>query len=131
MKIRGAAEHSLCRHTPNLKFLHCQTDFLSLVQSSSSLKASYEDRLASYGITISPFHVRWQTGLFNRLFYNWGRWKPRFLYLWYCFRIISQACIGQLLEILLYPAYSSYCPGTDCLHSVVCLNRITFCLSLE
>ncbi|XP_035744456.1 membrane-bound transcription factor site-2 protease isoform X3 [Egretta garzetta] len=27
--------------------------------------------------------MRWQTALFNRQFYNWGRWKPRFLYLWF------------------------------------------------
>ncbi|XP_050792573.1 membrane-bound transcription factor site-2 protease isoform X1 [Gopherus flavomarginatus] len=51
--------------------------------SSSSLKASYEDWLMSYGLSISPFHMRWQTALFNRLFYSWGRWKPRFLYLWF------------------------------------------------
>ncbi|KAJ6667588.1 hypothetical protein lerEdw1_016709 [Lerista edwardsae] len=53
------------------------------LRSSSSLKASYEDWLTSYGLTVSPFHMRWQTALFNRLFYNWGRWKPRFLYLWF------------------------------------------------
>ncbi|XP_048348504.1 membrane-bound transcription factor site-2 protease [Sphaerodactylus townsendi] len=55
----------------------------TVLKSSPSLKESYEDRLASYGLTISPFHLRWQTALFNRLFYNWGRWKPRFLYLWF------------------------------------------------
>nr|XP_034972336.1 membrane-bound transcription factor site-2 protease isoform X2 [Zootoca vivipara] len=52
-------------------------------ESSSSLKTSYEDWLTYYGLTISPFHMRWQTALFNRLFYNWGRWKPRLLYLWF------------------------------------------------
>ncbi|XP_044297632.1 membrane-bound transcription factor site-2 protease isoform X2 [Varanus komodoensis] len=51
--------------------------------SSSSLKASYEDWLTSHGLTLSPFHMRWQTTLFNRLFYSWGRWKPKFLYLWF------------------------------------------------
>nr|XP_048718869.1 membrane-bound transcription factor site-2 protease isoform X2 [Caretta caretta] len=55
----------------------------TLLRSSSSLKASYEDWLMSYGLSISPFHMRWQTALFNRLFYSWGRWKPRFLYLWF------------------------------------------------
>ncbi|KAJ7408331.1 hypothetical protein WISP_121715 [Willisornis vidua] len=52
-------------------------------KSSSSLKASYEDWLLTYGLSVSPFHMRWQTALFNRQFYNWGRWKPRFLYLWF------------------------------------------------
>ncbi|XP_010724043.1 membrane-bound transcription factor site-2 protease isoform X2 [Meleagris gallopavo] len=52
-------------------------------RSSSSLKASYEDWLVNYGLSVSPFHMRWQTALFNRQFYNWGRWKPRFLYLWF------------------------------------------------
>ncbi|KFP25098.1 Membrane-bound transcription factor site-2 protease, partial [Colius striatus] len=54
-----------------------------VLQSSNSLKASYEDWLLTYGLSISPFHMRWQTALFNRQFYNWGRWKPRFLYLWF------------------------------------------------
>ncbi|NXJ03520.1 MBTP2 protease, partial [Odontophorus gujanensis] len=54
-----------------------------VLQSSSSLKASYEDWLVNYGLSVSPFHMRWQTALFNRQFYNWGRWKPRFLYLWF------------------------------------------------
>uniref|UniRef100_A0A8C9F1U9 Membrane-bound transcription factor site-2 protease n=1 Tax=Pavo cristatus TaxID=9049 RepID=A0A8C9F1U9_PAVCR len=59
-------------------------ELLSIVfQSSSSLKASYEDWLVNYGLSVSPFHMRWQTALFNRQFYNWGRWKPRFLYLWF------------------------------------------------
>ncbi|NXS44665.1 MBTP2 protease, partial [Balaeniceps rex] len=54
-----------------------------VLQSSNSLKASYEDWLLTYGLSVSPFHMRWQTALFNRQFYNWGRWKPRFLYLWF------------------------------------------------
>ncbi|NXS17134.1 MBTP2 protease, partial [Mystacornis crossleyi] len=53
------------------------------LQSSNSLKASYEDWLLTYGLSVSPFHLRWQTALFNRQFYSWGRWKPRFLYLWF------------------------------------------------
>uniref|UniRef100_A0A8B9YZN7 Membrane-bound transcription factor site-2 protease n=1 Tax=Buteo japonicus TaxID=224669 RepID=A0A8B9YZN7_9AVES len=62
--------------------LLCQIGYpISL--SSNSLKASYEDWLLTYGLSVSPFHMRWQTALFNRQFYNWGRWKPRFLYLWF------------------------------------------------
>ncbi|OXB63537.1 hypothetical protein ASZ78_006066 [Callipepla squamata] len=64
----------------------------TLLKSSSSLKASYEDWLVNYGLSVSPFHMRWQTALFNRQFYNWGRWKPRFLYLWYTFRISFFFC---------------------------------------
>lgn len=54
-----------------------------LLRSSSALKSSYEDWLAANGLSLSPFHVRWQTGLLNRLFAKWGRWKPRFLYHWF------------------------------------------------
>ncbi|NWS38718.1 MBTP2 protease, partial [Probosciger aterrimus] len=54
-----------------------------VLQSSNTLKASYEDWLLTYGLSISPFRMRWQTALFNRQFYSWGRWKPRFLYLWF------------------------------------------------
>ncbi|MBN3299158.1 MBTP2 protease, partial [Amia calva] len=52
-------------------------------QSSSSLKTSYEGWLSSNGLSLSPFHVRWQTGLFNRLFAKWGHWNPQFLLRWF------------------------------------------------
>ncbi|XP_030058114.1 membrane-bound transcription factor site-2 protease [Microcaecilia unicolor] len=55
----------------------------TLLKSSASLKTRYEDWLASHGLSIFPFHVRWQTCLFNRLLYKWGRWKPKLLYLWF------------------------------------------------
>ncbi|XP_039210370.1 membrane-bound transcription factor site-2 protease [Crotalus tigris] len=61
----------------------CAIYIADTVLKSSSLKECYEECLASYGLSVSPFHVRWQTAFFNRLFYNWGRWKPRFLYLWF------------------------------------------------
>ncbi|KAM3836662.1 membrane-bound transcription factor site-2 protease isoform 1-T1 [Vipera latastei] len=61
----------------------CTIYIADTVLKSSSLKERYEEWLASYGLSVSPFHVRWQTAFFNRLFYNWGRWKPRFLYLWF------------------------------------------------
>lgn len=130
-------EKCLCSHSPKLKTAkmpslseHCFA--FSPQQSSSSLKASYEDWLTSHGLTVSPFHMRWQTSLFNRQFYNWGRWKPRFLYLWYCFRILVQAYVGQLLETLLYPvSQRSHRPGTNCLHNMVKGNRIPFCFSLK
>ncbi|KAJ1117384.1 hypothetical protein NDU88_005584 [Pleurodeles waltl] len=55
----------------------------TIFKSSASLKIPYEDWLVSHGLSISPFHVRWQTTIFNRLLYKWGRWKPRFLYIWF------------------------------------------------
>uniref|UniRef100_A0A8C5QPK0 Membrane-bound transcription factor site-2 protease n=1 Tax=Leptobrachium leishanense TaxID=445787 RepID=A0A8C5QPK0_9ANUR len=60
----------------------------TVLMSSKSLKKSYEDWLTGQGLTVSPFHVRWQTTLFNRLFYKWGRWKPRFLYIWFSFGML-------------------------------------------
>ncbi|XP_043852772.1 membrane-bound transcription factor site-2 protease [Dromiciops gliroides] len=55
----------------------------TLLKASDSLKTSYEEWLTSSGLSISPFHIRWQTPVFNRLFYDWGRWKPRLLYQWF------------------------------------------------
>ncbi|XP_043928221.1 membrane-bound transcription factor site-2 protease [Protopterus annectens] len=55
----------------------------TIIKSSSKLKTSYEDWLISHGLSISPFHVRWQTTVFNRMFFKWGCWKPRFLYMWF------------------------------------------------
>uniref|UniRef100_UPI00398F188F membrane-bound transcription factor site-2 protease n=1 Tax=Pristiophorus japonicus TaxID=55135 RepID=UPI00398F188F len=53
------------------------------LKSSPSLKTWYEEWLANHGISIAPFHIRWQTALFNRLFLKLGRWKPQFLYFWF------------------------------------------------
>ncbi|XP_007908777.1 membrane-bound transcription factor site-2 protease [Callorhinchus milii] len=55
----------------------------SLLKSSKSLNTWYEEWLAYHGINISPFHIRWQTTLFNRLFGKVGRWKPQLLCLWF------------------------------------------------
>ncbi|XP_028935907.1 membrane-bound transcription factor site-2 protease [Ornithorhynchus anatinus] len=55
----------------------------TVLKTSASLRASYEERLAAYGLNVSPFHIRWQTTLFNRLFYAWGRWRPGLLYRWF------------------------------------------------
>ncbi|XP_069496777.1 membrane-bound transcription factor site-2 protease isoform X2 [Ambystoma mexicanum] len=55
----------------------------TFLKSSTSLKVSYEDWLVLRGLSICPFHIRWQTTLFNRLLYKWGRWKPQLLYLWF------------------------------------------------
>ncbi|XP_018616580.1 membrane-bound transcription factor site-2 protease isoform X1 [Scleropages formosus] len=55
----------------------------SIPQSSSSMKSSYESWLSSSGLSLSPFHVRWQTGLFNHLFAKCARLNPTFLYLWF------------------------------------------------
>ncbi|KAM4699173.1 membrane-bound transcription factor site-2 protease [Discoglossus pictus] len=60
----------------------------TLLMSSKSFKSTYEDWLTTQGLSISPFHIRWQTSLFNRLFYKWGRWKPRFLYIWFSLGMI-------------------------------------------
>ncbi|KAG7280261.1 hypothetical protein CRUP_035388 [Coryphaenoides rupestris] len=44
---------------------------------------SYEAWLASHGVTLSPFHLRWQTTMFNRLFAYCARINPHALYLWF------------------------------------------------
>ncbi|KAM9319274.1 membrane-bound transcription factor site-2 protease [Gastrophryne carolinensis] len=55
----------------------------ALLTSSKSYKSAYEDWLSSQGLSFSPFHIRWQTNIFNHLFYKWGRWQPRLLYIWF------------------------------------------------
>ncbi|KAL4624894.1 membrane-bound transcription factor site-2 protease isoform X2 [Arapaima gigas] len=55
----------------------------TVLKSSSSVKSSYESWLSSSGVSLSPFHVRWQTGLFNHLFAKCARLNPHLLYLWF------------------------------------------------
>lgn len=53
------------------------------LQSSLTHRFSYESWLSSRGLMLSPFHVRWQTTMFNRLFAYCARINPRALYLWW------------------------------------------------
>ncbi|XP_055500695.1 membrane-bound transcription factor site-2 protease isoform X2 [Leucoraja erinacea] len=55
----------------------------SAFKSSPSLKVWYEEFLTKFGISIAPFHIRWQSTFFNRLFLKLGRWKPQFLHIWF------------------------------------------------
>uniref|UniRef100_A0A3Q3JB86 Membrane-bound transcription factor site-2 protease n=1 Tax=Monopterus albus TaxID=43700 RepID=A0A3Q3JB86_MONAL len=53
----------------------------TLLRSSITHRIGYETWLASRGLMLSPFHVRWQTTMFNRLFSYCARINPRALYL--------------------------------------------------
>ncbi|XP_034021880.1 membrane-bound transcription factor site-2 protease-like isoform X2 [Thalassophryne amazonica] len=55
----------------------------TLLRSSLTHRISYESWLASRGLMLAPFHVRWQTTMFNRLFAYCARIKPGALYLWF------------------------------------------------
>ncbi|XP_024136193.1 membrane-bound transcription factor site-2 protease [Oryzias melastigma] len=55
----------------------------TLLRSSSTHRLSYETWLSSRGLVVSPFHVRWQTTMFNRLFAYCARIQPRVLHLWF------------------------------------------------
>ncbi|XP_010333168.2 membrane-bound transcription factor site-2 protease isoform X1 [Saimiri boliviensis] len=59
-----------------------------VLKSSVYFKHSYEDWLENNGLSISPFHIRWQTAVFNRAFYSWGRRKARMLYQWFNFGMV-------------------------------------------
>lgn len=61
----------------------CKEWVCFVFQSSSSLKIRYESWLSSSGVSLSPFHVRWNTSLFNWLFARCARLNPHFLYIWY------------------------------------------------
>ncbi|XP_061777529.1 membrane-bound transcription factor site-2 protease isoform X2 [Nerophis ophidion] len=52
-------------------------------QSSSTHRISYESWLARRGLMLSPFHLRWQTSMFNWLFAYCARIQPRALYIWF------------------------------------------------
>ncbi|XP_069745591.1 membrane-bound transcription factor site-2 protease isoform X2 [Narcine bancroftii] len=52
-------------------------------QSSPGLKVWYEECLDKFGISVAPFHIRWQSSFFNRFFLKLGRWRPQFLHLWF------------------------------------------------
>ncbi|XP_031705970.1 membrane-bound transcription factor site-2 protease isoform X1 [Anarrhichthys ocellatus] len=55
----------------------------TLLKLSSTHRIRYESWLASRGLMLSPFHVRWQTTMFNRLFAYCARINPRAQYLWF------------------------------------------------
>uniref|UniRef100_A0A671QJG1 Membrane-bound transcription factor site-2 protease n=1 Tax=Sinocyclocheilus anshuiensis TaxID=1608454 RepID=A0A671QJG1_9TELE len=55
----------------------------TLLRSSSSVKNRYESWLSSNGFTLSPFHIKWHTGIFNRLFARCAHLNPHFLYIWF------------------------------------------------
>ncbi|XP_049605011.1 membrane-bound transcription factor site-2 protease [Syngnathus scovelli] len=55
----------------------------TLLRSSPTHRISYESWLARRGLTLSPFHIRWQTTIFNRLFAYCARIHPRALYVWF------------------------------------------------
>ncbi|KAG7524751.1 membrane-bound transcription factor site-2 protease [Solea senegalensis] len=55
----------------------------TLLKSSATYRIGYESWLASHGLALSPFHVRWQTTVFNRLFAYCARINPGALYLWF------------------------------------------------
>lgn len=55
----------------------------SLLKSSAKHRNSYEAWLAGRGLMLSPFHLRWQTTAFNRLFAYCSRLNPHGLYLWF------------------------------------------------
>uniref|UniRef100_A0A668TGX0 Membrane-bound transcription factor site-2 protease n=1 Tax=Oreochromis aureus TaxID=47969 RepID=A0A668TGX0_OREAU len=55
----------------------------TLLRSSVTHRISYESWLASRGLMLSPFHVRWQTTMFNRLFAYCARINPRALFIWF------------------------------------------------
>ncbi|XP_045567815.1 membrane-bound transcription factor site-2 protease isoform X2 [Salmo salar] len=54
-----------------------------LLKLSESYGHCYEMWLGSKGLSLSPFHIRWQTSLFNRLFSRCARINPHALYLWF------------------------------------------------
>ncbi|XP_068437337.1 membrane-bound transcription factor site-2 protease [Clinocottus analis] len=55
----------------------------TLLKLSPTHRVRYESWLASRGLMLSPFHVRWQTTMFNRLFAFCARINPRVQHLWF------------------------------------------------
>ncbi|XP_062841539.1 membrane-bound transcription factor site-2 protease [Trichomycterus rosablanca] len=55
----------------------------TFLRSSSYMKIRYESWLSSTGLTLSPFHIRWHTNMFNPLFARCAHLNPHFLYIWF------------------------------------------------
>lgn len=61
----------------------CAVYLTDTLLRSSSVKVRYESWLSSTGLTLSPFHIRWHTGIFNPLFARCAHLNPHFLYIWF------------------------------------------------
>ncbi|KAI5091991.1 membrane-bound transcription factor site-2 protease, partial [Silurus meridionalis] len=61
----------------------CSVYLMDTLLRSSSSKIRYESWLSSSGVSLSPFHIRWHTSLFNSLFARCARLNPLFLYIWF------------------------------------------------
>uniref|UniRef100_A0A3Q3W0C1 Membrane-bound transcription factor site-2 protease n=1 Tax=Mola mola TaxID=94237 RepID=A0A3Q3W0C1_MOLML len=74
----------------------------TLLRWSLTHRISYESWLASRGLMLSPFHVRWQTTMFNRLFAYCARINPRALYLWFNSGLVFGvvAMLGSVLLLI-------------------------------
>uniref|UniRef100_A0A3P8UKL0 Membrane-bound transcription factor site-2 protease n=1 Tax=Cynoglossus semilaevis TaxID=244447 RepID=A0A3P8UKL0_CYNSE len=55
----------------------------TILRSSVSHRISYQSWLSSRGLSLSPFHLRWQTTMFNGLFSYCARIRPGALYVWF------------------------------------------------
>uniref|UniRef100_A0A3Q0SY90 Membrane-bound transcription factor site-2 protease n=1 Tax=Amphilophus citrinellus TaxID=61819 RepID=A0A3Q0SY90_AMPCI len=74
----------------------------TLLRSSVTHRISYESWLASRGLMLSPFHVRWQTTMFNRLFAYCARINPRALYMWFSSGLVFgiAAMLGSVVLLI-------------------------------
>uniref|UniRef100_A0A668A4I8 Membrane-bound transcription factor site-2 protease n=1 Tax=Myripristis murdjan TaxID=586833 RepID=A0A668A4I8_9TELE len=74
----------------------------TLLKSSVTHRNSYESWLASRGLMLSPFHVRWQTTMFNRLFAYCARINPHALFLWFSSGLVFGviAMLGSVLLLI-------------------------------
>ncbi|XP_051909817.1 membrane-bound transcription factor site-2 protease isoform X1 [Hippocampus zosterae] len=72
----------------------------TLLRSSQTHRFGYESWLARRGLMLSPFHVRWQTTIFNRLFAYCARIHPRALYLWFSSGLVF-GVVAMLASVVL------------------------------
>ncbi|XP_063730150.1 LOW QUALITY PROTEIN: membrane-bound transcription factor site-2 protease [Eleginops maclovinus] len=74
----------------------------TLLKSSVTHRIRYESWLASRGLMLSPFHVRWQTTMFNRLFAYCARINPRAQYLWFNSGLVFgvMAMVGSVVLLI-------------------------------
>ncbi|KAM4606186.1 membrane-bound transcription factor site-2 protease [Polymixia lowei] len=74
----------------------------SLLKSSVTHRNTYESWLASRGLMLSPFHLRWQTTMFNRLFAYCARINPHALHLWFSSGLVFGvvAMVGSVVLLI-------------------------------
>lgn len=75
-------------------------------KTSRKYSFAYTEGLLNNGITLSPFQIRWQTVVFNKIFSKIGRCSPKFSLIWFSlgaiFAVFAMVLSMGILTFMLY-----------------------------